>query len=166
MMSLILAAALQAQVAAVPEDGAEVAAKNTVPQTDYATAFKRSQASGRPLVVLLGADWCPACVRLKRTTLPQVAKLGGLKGVEYAYVDMDRDEKLAGALTRARSIPQLIRFEKTKKGWKRDLLVGAQSVKKVATFIRGKAEPKPEEQRSDDLAAVLTGWAESVAATE
>jgi len=159
MMSLILAAALQAQVAAVPQDGPEAAAKNRVPRTDYATALKRSKASGRPLVVMLGADWCPACVQLKRSTLPQVAKLGGMKGVEYAYVDIDRDDKLADALTRAESIPQLIRFEKTKKGWARDLLVGAQSVKRVAAFIRGKAEPKSEEQRPDDLAAVLTGWA-------
>ena len=166
MMSLILTAALQAQFAALPENGSEVAAKNTVPQTDYATALQRSIATGRPLVVLLGADWCPACVQLKRTTLPQVARLGGLSGVEYAYIDVDRDQKLVGQLARANSIPQLIRFEKTKKGWQSDLLLGAQGVKKVESFIRGRAEVKKAERRAGNWATQLIGWAKSVGATE
>ncbi len=115
MTSLILAAVLQAQIAAVPEENAAQAKRTAVPQTDYATAFKRSLESGRPLVVLLAARWCPGCVQMKESILPRVAKAGGLAGVEYAYVD--RDPRMARRLSQAAAIPQLIRYEKTEDGW-------------------------------------------------
>lgn len=114
MTTLLLAAILHTQA-------------TTLPNNDYANAHKQSLSSGRPLVVLLGADWCPGCVQMKNSIMPRVAKAGGLANVEFAYVDMDRQPKLAARLTRGGAIPQLIRYEKTKKGWKRDLLVGAHT---------------------------------------
>jgi thioredoxin-like negative regulator of GroEL len=139
MTTLMMAAVLQAWAIATP-------AGTAVAEADYAAAYQRSMASGRPLVVLLGADWCPGCVNMKNTILPQVAKGGGLKDVEFAYVDTDRQPKLAGRLSRAGAIPQLIRYQKSEDRWQRDLLVGAQSVKKVTAFVAGKKSkrPKPE----------------------
>jgi thioredoxin-like negative regulator of GroEL len=156
MTTLLITAVLQVSVAATPA--------NTAPtEADYATAFKRSMASGKPLVVLLGADWCPGCVQMKDRVLPKVAKAGGLAQVEYAYVDSDRQPKLAGRLSQARAIPQLIRYEKDEDGWQRDLLVGAQSVKKVTSFVAGKPAKRPE---SGGLTAALTGWAEAIASRD
>jgi thioredoxin-like negative regulator of GroEL len=166
MTPLILAAFLQTQAAALPEINAARTPINTVPQTDYATALKRSTAAGRPLVVLLGADWCPACVQMKGSILPRVAKAGGLKDIEFAYVDLDRDPKLAGRLIQANAIPQLIRFEKTEKGWQRDLLTGARSVKQVSAFIAGEQRKRDERVTRDgpeSWTAALISWAKSIA---
>ena len=153
MTTLLMTALLQVATVATP-------ANTAIGKADYAKAYTRTMASGRPLVVLLGADWCPGCVKMKKTILPQVAKAGGLKEVEFAYVDTDRQPKLAGRLSRAGSIPRLIRYEKTDEGWKRDLLVGAHSVKKVTSFIVGKQKKRPESERS---ATALTGWVKGAA---
>jgi thioredoxin-like negative regulator of GroEL len=153
MTTLLISAVLQVSVAAPP-------ANTALAKADYATAFNRSMASGKPLVVLLGAQWCPGCVQMKNRILPQVAKAGGLAQVEFAYVDTDRQPKLAGRLSQAQAIPQLIRYEKDEDGWQRDLLVGAQSVKKVTDFVAGKPAKRPE---SGALTAALTGWAEAIA---
>ena len=137
MTTLMMVALLQASAIVTPA-GAAVA------EADYATAYQRSMASGRPLVVLLGADWCPGCVRMKGRVLPQVAKAGGLDGVEFAYVDTDRQPKLAARLSRAGAIPRLIRYEKSEEGWRRHLLVGAQSAKKVSSFVAGEQSKRPK----------------------
>jgi thioredoxin-like negative regulator of GroEL len=131
MTTLITTAVLQVMVAAAP---AETAAA----EASYTQALSRSMTQGKPLVVLVGADWCAACVRMKNTTLPQVEKAGGLKQVEFAYVDRDRQPKLASQLTRGGPIPQLIRLKKTQKGVERHRLVGAQNAKKVTTFVSHK----------------------------
>jgi thiol-disulfide isomerase/thioredoxin len=152
MTTLLMTALVQVSVLATP-------AGTATAEADYATAFKRTMASGRPLVVLLGADWCPGCVKMKKTILPQVAKAGGLRDVEFAYVDSDRQPKLASRLSQGGAIPQLIRYEKTEEGWQRDLLVGAHSVKKVTSFVDGKQtkRAKPEGWR-----AGLTGWGKTI----
>ena len=127
MTSLALATVVQLSVLAAPPQG-------------FQQAYQRSMESGQPLVVLLGAEWCPACKQMDGKILPEVAKRGGFKGVEYAYIDVDQDRKLAGKLAQGGSIPQLIRFEKTNEGWESDYLIGAQSVQKVTNFVRGSPE--------------------------
>ena len=84
---------------------------------DYIAAYARTVQTGRPLVVLLGADWCPGCRVMKGKVMPEVAKSGGLEGVEYVYVDIDRQQELGRKLSRAEAIPQLICFIRTPQGW-------------------------------------------------
>ena len=67
--------------------------------------------------------------------MPEVAKAGGLRDVEFVYVDIDRHPELANQLSRSESIPQLLRFTPTRDGWQSGLLTGAHSPKKVASFI-------------------------------
>ena len=129
MTTLVMAVVLQASVTASGEK-------------TYAEAFHQSTKSGRPLVVMLGADWCPACVKLKNRIMPEVAKQGGLKGVELAYVDVDREPRLAKQLVKGGSIPQLVRFEKGPKGWESKHMIGAQSVGKVTQFVSGVNQPR------------------------
>ena len=45
-------------------------------QQDFDQACQQSLTTRRPLVVLLGARWCPACQKMKNTILPQVARTG------------------------------------------------------------------------------------------
>jgi len=122
MTSLALATALQmALVAAAPQD--------------YATAAQRSAELGRPLVVLVGATWCPGCQVMSNRTMPAVAEAGGLEGVEYAYVDADQQPELARQLLRGSSIPQLVRFDRVGDQWQVRHMIGAQSPDEVAAFV-------------------------------
>jgi thioredoxin-like negative regulator of GroEL len=146
----MMAVMLQASVATGPEDA-------------YAAAFHRSVSTGRPLVVLLGADWCPGCVKMKETILPQVADYGALDRVEFAYVDVDQAPQLAGRLARAGAIPQLIRFERTSTGWTKDVLTGAHSPKKVASFINPEPNGPSLPSRFTDT---LGSWAKRITGPE
>lgn len=110
------------------------------PESEFDRAFERSVATGRPLVVLIGADWCPSCQVMKNTTLPQVAKEGGLNNVVFTYVDADRQRRLVSRLSRVKSIPQLIRFDRTPSGWQGRLLVGARSPDEVYSFVNADVE--------------------------
>lgn len=123
----------------------------------YAAAYAQSVRTGRPLVVLLGAEWCPGCRKMKGHVMPEVARAGVLRNVEYVYVDIDRHPELASQLSRSKSIPQLLRFTPTRNGWRSGLLTGAHSPKKVASFIKaGVIRTAPASQ----TAARLSSWDE------
>jgi len=104
-------------------------------QGTFEQAYQRSLTTGRPLVVLIGAAWCPACQKMRNSILPQVAEAGGLNKVAFTYVDFDQQRQLASRLSRAKSIPQLIRFDRTASGWKTKCLIGAKSPREVYNFI-------------------------------
>ena len=116
------------------------------PEDEYSRAYRNSVASGRPMVILLGAQWCPACVKMKNSILPQVAKSGGLQNVEFAYVDYDQQSQLAKKLSSSKSLPQLIRLTKTQAGWSRQVMIGAQSPGEVQTFIQNGMEVAAEQE--------------------
>ena len=82
----------------------------------YETAMKTAQENGQPLVVLVGADWCPGCVTMKNSTMPAMARAGQLKNAQYVTINYDQNPTLARQLMRGNSIPQLIVFSKTEKG--------------------------------------------------
>ena len=67
------------------------AAAVTATPSSYAEARAMAE-SGKPLVVLVGADWCPACQRMKNSSLPQVAKSRALSKVAYAVVNTDQEQ--------------------------------------------------------------------------
>lgn len=123
MTSYTLALLLQASLA-------------TVPQESYAAAHKLQAETGRPLVVLVGTDWCPACRQMKETIIPQARRRGLFKRVAFAVVNADRERTLAKRIMRGGSIPQLVMFERTPQGgWKRTQLTGAQGMDELASFI-------------------------------
>ncbi len=109
----------------------------------YTDAYQAANAGdGRPLVVLVGADWCPACQQMKQTIVPQLQQRGTLNNVAFAMVNTDRDSALASQLMEGGSIPQLVMFVKTDKGWTRKQLTGGQSVAGVESFLAaGRAAP-------------------------
>ena len=101
----------------------------------YADAHKLHAETGRPMVLLVGAEWCPACVQMKNNILPRVARRGTLQKVAFANVNTDHDSRIAKSVMQGGSIPQLIMYRKTATGWKRHMLVGAQSPEKIEAFI-------------------------------
>lgn len=103
----------------------------------YDKAFEEaSKSANKPLVVLVGADWCSACQTLKQAAMPQVAKDGVMKEVAFTVIDADRDSEIAKQVMEGGSIPQLVMFSKTADGWKRERLVGAQSPTAIISFLR------------------------------
>lgn len=115
------------------------AALLTTGAQSYEEAFKEHEASGKPLLILVGADWCPACQTMKNGTLARMERSGKLKNVAFSQVNTDHNQKLASSLMRGGSIPQLVMFHKTDKGWQRQQLTGAQSEQAVQEMI-GSAE--------------------------
>jgi thioredoxin-like negative regulator of GroEL len=101
----------------------------------YAQAHQMNQETGRPLVVLVGADWCPACNTMKTTAMPHVRRRGLLGRVAFAEVNADREGRLARQLTGGGGIPQLIMYHQTPTGWTRNVLVGAKSPEEIESFI-------------------------------
>src|SRR5205823_806276 len=104
------------------------------------TAYKDTTQSGRPLVVLIGADWCPGCRQMKYSAIPELERKGGLDKVAFAYVNTDQQSVLAGKLMQGGSIPQLVVYQKTDSGWKRQQLTGAHSVADIQAFLDRTAE--------------------------
>lgn len=110
------------------------------PQDSAWEAYARSLETGRPLVFLFGATWCPACRVMKDKTLPQVEQNGAMRGVEFAYIDIDERPTLAKRHLRGNSVPQLVRFDRDGERWKARYLIGAQSPERIAHFLA--IEPK------------------------
>ena len=116
----------------------------TTSVNSYDQAYKATNETGRPLVVLVGADWCPGCQTMKGSVIPQLERRGSLKSVSFATVNTDYQKKLAGRLMQGSSIPQLIMFVKTDGGWQRKQIVGARSVPEIEAFInQGVVAAKP-----------------------
>lgn len=138
MISSSLAMLLQLTVLAAPTEAAEA--------ETYAEAYQQNVETGRPLVVLVGAEWCPACVQMKRTVLPQLRQLGLLRRVAFAQVDLDRQQELGQKLVEGGPIPQLIICRKTTDGWHRRRLIGGQTVKTVEEALQGEIVAYQAEQ--------------------
>ncbi|MCO8125516.1 thioredoxin family protein [Stieleria sp. TO1_6] len=107
-------------------------------KTDYAEAYKESVADDKPLMVVVGASWCPACNVLKQTTLEPMAQTGELDDVSVAVLDRDSDPELINQLTKGeRMLPQIIMFTRTEGGqWERRQLKGYQPKQPIRNMIR------------------------------
>ena len=132
---------------------AQNATKPSADAHTYADAYKQTIATGKPLVILVGASWCPACQSMKTSIIPSVAEQGGLDNVAFAYVNTDQQSDLAGKLMEGNLIPQLVKFEKTDDGWKQTRLVGAQSVSVVVSFVGTSERSVVAKPQTQDKAA-------------
>ncbi len=121
---IVLIAALATTAEALPE---------TRP---YAEAYQQHRSEGKPLVVLVGASWCPACRTMSTSSLPAASRNGTLRDVAFAVVDVDHDRKLAEQLMRGSSVPQLIMYYQTSQGPRRVQLTGAHDADAIARFVQ------------------------------
>ena len=140
----------------------------------YTQARHLAVKTGRPMVVLVGAEWCPACKVMKDTVIPAVKKRGGLNKVSFAIVDIDKEQELGKTMISRGPIPQLLMYRKTPVGWRLRRIVGGQSVKSVETFVetgieldeatKSAQEQETESQKEPSL--VLQKRPASLAATQ
>lgn len=126
MVSLLLAAVL-ASVTSEPGNN-----------HDYKTAYKESVANQKPLMVVVGAEWCTACNVLKDTTIRPMVQTGELDEVNVAVVDRDAEPELCEQLCKGdKMLPQIIVFTKNAEGkWERQKLMGYQPKQPVRSLVR------------------------------
>ena len=106
-------------------------------QQDYAKAYRDSISEGKPLLVIVGAPWCPACQTLKEATILPMAQTGELDDVSVALINKDQDPQLAKELTGGEPmIPQIILYTSEQGKWKRRKLMGYQPKQPVRNLIR------------------------------
>ena len=106
-------------------------------QQNYAEAYRNSVTEQKPLLVVVGAPWCPACNSLKESTILPMAETGELDGVSLAMINKDEDPELAKELTGGEQlIPQIILYTPEQGTWKRQKLSGFQSKQPIRNLIR------------------------------
>ncbi len=110
---------------------------------NYAEARRLTAETGKPMVVMVGTDWCVPCQSMKRNILPKLRERGLFKRVSLVMVNADRESELAKEITGGGPVPQLVMYRKTNRGWSRSKLIGSQPVEDVEKFIK-------EELASDD----------------
>lgn len=101
----------------------------------YDDALREARETGKPLMVVVSSDGCPACVALKNNTLAPMRAKGELQEVSYVVVNKDREPALAARLLRGRMIPQVVMYAKGMKGWKRMQLTGYQGESEIRSFV-------------------------------
>ena len=62
--------------------------------SEYMDAYNRADEEGKPLLVLVGAEWCPGCRVMKDEAMPELRRRGGLKHIVFAEVDADAKPEL------------------------------------------------------------------------
>jgi len=122
--ALVLAGMLQWTMAAAP------------PSESYAEARQVVETTGKPMLVMVGAEWCGPCQKMRTQILPRLRERGTLRSVAFAHVDADAQSRLAAELTGGGPVPQLVMYRKTPQGWFRRKLVGVQPVETVERFIQ------------------------------
>jgi thioredoxin-like negative regulator of GroEL len=116
----------------------------------YVAAHRVTVETGKPLVVMVGADWCGPCQNMRRTILPRVRKDGLFRKVAFAHVNVDRDRELAKELTGGGAVPQLVMFRKTKDGWVRKIMIGSHTVEEVEEFINEGLAQDDEQHKAEE----------------
>ena len=101
----------------------------------YTEAHQATMKTGKPMLVMVSTDWCPACQVMKRRIIPQIRERGLLSRVAFATVNPDQEGELSHQLIGNGLIPELVMYRKTPRGWIRRVLVGGQSVERVEQFI-------------------------------
>lgn len=102
----------------------------------FEKAYANAKATGRPIVAVLGAEWCHACVVLKNQTIPEALRQGGLKGVELTHVNIDHQKSIAAKLQKGPMIPQVVRMQWTGKDWDIKRFPGVPNVNTVQEFAK------------------------------
>jgi len=116
----------------------------------YADAYRDATAEDKPLLVVVGAEWCPACTNLKSSTIRALAQEGELEDVSLAVVDQDAEPQLADQLKRGRMIPQVILFSQRPDGrWKRTHMTGFQSTGKLRKVLQAARRGRPGRAAAD-----------------
>lgn len=124
----------------------------------YAEAYHAIEASGEPMVVVVGADWCPHCVTMKRNVLPGLVRSAKMKNVPVAYVNVDNEPNIAYRMMRGGSVPQVIVYKKTATGWYTRRITGGASQATVEQLVAdARKQPGPTVAKTVSTSTTTSG---------
>ncbi len=109
----------------------------------YDAAYRKAQEEKKPLVVLVGANWCAACRTMKSETIQPMKGAGELREVVFTQVDKDIQPEIAQQVMQGNTLPQIVVFCEGEQGWKRFSLTGMQTERRVKELIRKASEVLP-----------------------
>ncbi len=97
----------------------------------YSKASAASQADHKTFVIVIGADWCGPCKKMKAMIKanPSVAASGHL-------VILDYKDPIAKKLYSGSSVPALVRFQWDGKKWVKTTITGLLSYNQLKRFIK------------------------------
>lgn len=102
----------------------------------YNDAYLEATEKNVPMVILVGAEWCPHC-RVMKSTLRQMAKDGELDGVAVGLVDYDKQTPLAKRLLTSTTVPELIVFRRrSDRQWERRSVTGDNGGQEPDEMVR------------------------------
>jgi len=98
--------------------------------SDYMAGYTASRNDHKTFVVVIGADWCGPCRKMKAmiNSRPSVADGGHLVIIDYK-------SPIARKLYKGSSVPALIRFKWDGKQWVKTTITGGQSYNQLKRFI-------------------------------
>lgn len=103
----------------------------------YNSAYTTAAKENKPLVVMVGAKWCPACQQMDKYVIPIARQRGLFQKVVYAHVDVDVDREDGQKLAAGGSLPQFIVYQKRPEGWFSNKLIGYRTIEEIETFMTG-----------------------------
>lgn len=101
LTSILAGMATEKTIAADPAKGAVAPAKKSPVswQTDLKAAQKLSAKTGRPMLIVFGAEWCTHCHKFEDTTLANPTMAGYInKEFIPVHLDFDQSEETAQVL--------------------------------------------------------------------
>ncbi len=108
----------------------------------YEEAYVKAQKENKPLIVLVGADWCAACKKMKALTIDPMKESGEFENVIFTFLDRDEQSDICEQVMDGDTLPQIIVFSKATGSWRRHSLTGIQSENRVKDLIlRATAKP-------------------------
>lgn len=106
-----------------------------LPTETYGQALAQAKLDHRPIVILIGAEWCEPCKQVY-DWLPQLRQHGHL-----AYVDVDKQNELARNAAGSGSVPRLAVYRWDGKQWLRRIFVGSDQIRQYAFSADAAKEP-------------------------
>lgn len=105
------------------------------PSSEYDQAYNNAMVDKKPLVVLIGADWCDGCRVMKHGILPKIFnKIKYRNGVHYTVVDCE-SEIGKSILNGSDTIPQVAIFVQSNNKWIRKTLIGTKAESEVELLL-------------------------------
>lgn len=99
----------------------------------YKEAYNKAVAEKRPLVVLVGATWCPSCIKMHDESWHEIVKE---EGAVYVAIDYDADNEVATKILSGNSIPQIVVYKPNKDNWICDRRIGFCQPGPIRTWLR------------------------------
>lgn len=110
---------------------------------DYKAVIAEAERTGKPVVVLVGAEWCGPCQQMKKEVIPEAKRTGVLDGVIFHTLDVDKDAGICRLLLRQignDGLPAFARFQKVDGNWKARYHNGYMTVDQLRDFLDRRTE--------------------------